>query len=204
MSTELAGALSGALIIASAIPYGVRTYQGRIKPNIVTWSLWTLIGLVLLLTYKSSGAGDNIWPAVFMFLDALIVMLLVVFKQRGEWRRLNTLEKFCLGIGLASLAMWFGVRESKELSQYALYVALVADACAAIPTIVFVWRFPADDRPFAWGLFAFGFGVAIFAISEHTIANYALPVWMALSAFFIALPLILYRMKRRVPIKDWV
>lgn len=204
LNTEFAGVISGAIISASAIPYVVRIYQGKIKPNIVTWSLWTLIGLVLLLTYKSSGARDNIWPVVFMFLNPLLVMLLVVFKQRGEWGRLNTLEKFCLGIGLASLAMWFGVRESKELSQYVLYVALVADACAAIPTIVFVWRSPADDRPFAWVLFAFGFGVAIFAISEHTIANYALPVWMALSAFFIALPLVLYRMKWRVPIKDWV
>src|SRR3954451_2598804 len=47
--------ISGGLVICSVIPYALRTYQGKIKPNVTSWGLWTLIGATLLLTYKSSG-----------------------------------------------------------------------------------------------------------------------------------------------------
>ncbi len=203
MSAETIGLISGLLVIVSAIPYGIRTYQGKIQPNLTSWSLWTLIGLVLLFTYKSSGAEANVWPAVFGFTNPLLITILVL-KRRGEWTKPNRVEVACLVFGLLSFGLWLGVRESKELSQYALYLAIVADACAAIPTIVFVWTQPNGDRPFAWAFFAVGYGLAIFAITEHTFANYVLPLWMFFGALSIALPLALYRWRQKVPLSEWI
>lgn len=203
MNTELIGMISGGIVIISAIPYSIRTYQGKIKPNITSWSLWTLIGLALLLTYKSSGAEANVWPALFGFTNPLIITILAI-KRKGEWTKLNIVERICLVVGLISFGMWLGMRESKSLVQYALYVAIIADACAAIPTILFVWTHPDGDRPFAWGLFSVGYALAIFAITDHTFANYALPVYMSVGSLSITTPLCLYRIKKRIPLKEWV
>lgn len=203
MSAETIGLVSGLLVVASVIPYSIRTYQGKVQPNLTSWSLWTLIGLALLLTYKSSGAEANVWPAVFGFTNPLLITLLVL-KQHGGWTKPNRFEMACLVFGLLSLGLWLGVRENKEMAQYALYLGIVADLFAAIPTIVFVWEHPNGDRPFAWTLYAVGYGLAIFAITDHTFANYALPLYMLFGSLSIAFPLVLYRWRHKAPLSEWV
>ena len=203
MNRESIGLISGIIVAVSIIPYAIRTYQGKIHPNPTSWTLWTIIGLALLLTYRSSGAEANVWPAVFGFVNVLLITILLI-KNREAWKKWETFEKACFAFGLVSLAMWLYTHDNEGLVQYALYIAILADTCAAIPTLTFVWRFPEKDRPFAWGLFALGYGLSIFAISEHTVANYALPLWVLFGSFFITLPLILHRVRHRVPLKDWI
>ena len=203
MSEETIGMVSGLLLIISIIPYSIRTYQGKIRPNLTSWSLWTLVGLVILLTYKSSGAEANVWPAVFGFTNPILITLLILRKQR-EWTKPEPIEIACLVFGLTSLGLWCVVRQNKDLSPYALYLAMVADLCAAIPTFAFVWSKPNGDRPFAWCLFAVGYGLAIFAITEHTFANYVLPAYMFVGALSLAFPLVQYRWKKKIPLSEWI
>ncbi len=203
MSAETIGLISGLLVVASAIPYGIRTYQQKIRPNLTSWTLWTLIGFALLLTYKSSGAKANLWPAVFGFINPLLISL-VAYRRHSKWAKLNKIEIACLVFGLLSFGLWFVVRRNENLTQYALYIAILADACAAIPTIVFVWTEPNGDRPFAWGFFSIAYGLAIFAITEHTFANYVLPLYMFFGGLSITLPLILYRLREKTPLSEWI
>ena len=203
MSKELVGLISGILVVISVVPYSIRTYQQKVHPNPTTWFLWTIIGLTLLLTYNSSGAGANVWPAIFGFTNPLLIFLLLL-HNREKWEKMNGVEKICLVFGIAALLVWLFVKDSKNLSQYALYIAIIADGCAAIPTISFVWNHPDKDRPFAWILFGIGYGLVIFAISDYTFANYILPLYMFVGALFIALPLIMYRIKKSIPLKEWI
>jgi uncharacterized membrane protein (UPF0136 family) len=99
--------------------------------------------------------------------------------------------------------MWAFMRQNPNRAQYALYVALVADICAAIPTIVFVWREPDRDRPLAWVIFAVGYFLAVFAIQQNTLANWIVPLYMTSVALVVAFPLALYRLRRRMPMKQW-
>lgn len=203
MSAETIGLVSGLLVAVSVIPYSVRTYQGKVRPNLTTWSLWTLIGLALMLTYKSSGAEANVWPAVFGLVNPLIITVIVVWRH-GGWTKLNRIEIACLVFCLLSFCLWMRVRESKEMAQYALYLAIVADLFAMIPTIAFVWAQPDGDRPFVWVFFAVGYGLTIFAITEHTFANYVLPFYMFFGAMSIALPLVLYRWRHKIALSEWI
>ena len=116
MSAEIIGLISGLLVIISAIPYVIRIYQGKIQPNLTSWSLWSFIGLALLLTYKSSGAQANIWPAVFGFISPVLITALVL-RQHGGWAKPNKIEIACIVFSLLSLGLWLKVHESKELSS---------------------------------------------------------------------------------------
>jgi uncharacterized membrane protein (UPF0136 family) len=196
------GVFSGGLVFFSIVPYAIRTYQGKIEPVPTSWSLWSLIGLAVLLTYRSSGAEANVWPAFFGFINPTLIVILSVWKRR-RWRRLTISERFCFFVGVGSLAMWAFMRQNPNRAQYALYVALVADICAAIPTIVFVWREPDRDRPLAWVIFAVGYFLAVFAIQQNTLANWIVPLYMTSVALVVAFPLALYRLRRRMPMKQW-
>lgn len=177
--------------------------QGVIEPNPVTWLLWTMIGLVVLLTYRSSGAEANIWPAVAGFVNPLVIAVWVL-KNWAQRKPFESFEYLCSAFCFISLVMWVFVRENKELSQYALYFAIIADACAAIPTLVFVLLYPEKERPFAWAMFGVGYGIGMFAITEHTIANYALPLYMLIAPISILIPLVRYRLRQKIPLKEWV
>ena len=202
MSAQSIGAWSGGLVFLSVVPYAIRTYERKIQPVPTTWALWSLIGLAVLLTYRSSGAEANVWPAVFGFINPTVITVLSVSRD-GIWRKPTISERFCFVFGLVSLAMWIFMRRDTNLAQYALYVALAADICAAIPTIVFVWTEPDRDRPLAWVIFAIGYSLAIFAIQQDTLANWIVPLYMTLVALIVAFPLALYRLRRRLPLKYW-
>ena len=203
MNKEIIGIVAGMIMLLTLIPYVWRLWHGKIQPNLASWFLWAVIALALLITYWGSGAKESIWMAVVGCINPFLVTILILVKYPGKIR-LNRLEQICLVIGIASLVLWFIFRNQKPLIQYALCVALLADACAAVPTAVCYWRDPSLDRPFAWGVFCLASALNIFAISEHTFANYAYPVWMTVGSCFITLPLVWYRIKKQIPLKEWV
>lgn len=200
---DLVGLISGILVFASIIPYGIRTYQGKIKPNMTSWTIWSVVGFALLLTYKSSGAGANVWPAVFGCLNPTIITLFAL-RHRNKWEKATWIDKSCLILGIMAIIAWCFVHNNKTMATYTLYVSIAADACASIPTIYLVWRKPEVDRPFAWILFAVGYGLGALAITEHTLANYILPMYMMIGTLFISIPLVLYRVKQKTPLREWL
>lgn len=203
LEKETIGVISGVLVVISVIPYAWRTWQGKIRPNVTSWGLWSLLGLVILLTYRSSGAEANLWPVIFGFTNPVLVTILAVIKN-GERTRFNKLEWSCVAICLISLGAWLLLRHDKSLAQYALYLALAADAVAAIPTFVFVTKHPDQDRPFAWGMFAVAYALTLFAVPEHTFANDLLPIYVVLGCGFITMQLAVFRIRTRAPAAEWV
>jgi hypothetical protein len=197
------GLLSGALVLLSIIPYAIRTYDGKIRPVPTSWSLWSLIGLAVLLTYRSAGASSNLWPAVFGFINPTLITIISISRHE-KWKKPNLAERLCFLFGVLSLLLWLALHHSRELSQLALGVAIAADLCAAIPTIKFVWSEPDRDRPLAWLLYGTGYFLALFAAPQNTFANWALPLYMTAISFSVALPLVLHRFRQQVPLKEWL
>jgi hypothetical protein len=181
----------------------MRTWQRKIVPNLVTWSLLSFISFVLLLTYKNAGAEESIWPAVATFLEAFCILLLILFRQKRTLRKLERNEIWCIVIGLLSLTMLLFTQGHDIYANYALYLAIVADACALTPTILSVWKNPENDRPFEWIIFAFGYSVSLLAISESDIVLYIFPLYMIFSTLAVAVPLVLYRIRNGLPLKEW-
>jgi len=137
------------------------------------------------------------------FTNPVIITVLAV-RQHSGLVKPSGLEVVCIIFTLLSLGLWLSVYDNIELVQYALYLAIIADLFALIPTLKFVWAEPNEDRPFAWILFGFGYGLAIFAITDDTFANYALPVWMFFAPLFVAFPLVLHRLRYNVPLSQWI
>ena len=206
MSAQTIGLLSGGLVIASIVPYAIRVYERKIHPVPTSWILWSFIALAILLTYRSSGAEANMWPVVFGFFNPTIIVILSVWRHE-KWKKLNEFEPYewlCLVFGILSIVMWLFMRQSQELSQYALYVAIVADTFAAIPTVILFKKEPEKDRPFSWFLFGVGYVIALFSITERTFANYALPIYLVAGSFTVTLLLVIPRIRRGIPLKEWI
>lgn len=203
MNTQSIGIISGVLCAAGFLPYAIRTYRKEIRPQITSWLLWALIALAILLSYKSVGATDNIWPAIVGLVGPTTITVLAVWKQ-GEWNSLRWYEYLCIPLCILALALWWKTQADPERAQFALYLSIVADACAAVPTIIFVWTHPDGDRPFIWLLFSVGMIISMMSITVFTWSNFIYPIYMTLGSTSVAVPLVLYRIKHKVAIQEWI
>jgi len=53
-------------------------------------------------------------------------------------------------------------------------------------------------------MFAVAYILALFAAPECTVANYILPIYMALGSGFIGWQLVRFRIKNRTPAAQWI
>lgn len=201
-TAELIGYVSGGIVFLSVLPYLWRVWQKKITPNMVSWTVWTILGLAFLLNYKAGGAQDNIWPAVFSFVNPLAVTILLFWKGKKKWP--DRLELLCGALGIASIVMWWFMKENIEMVAVALGIALLADSFAAIPTVRAAWKEPWLDRPFAWACYAAGYGLSLFVLPNWELVSWMLPVFMATVPFNVAFPLAWYRWRNGFPLKEWI
>lgn len=216
MTASFYGAVSGALIVASAIPYINTAIRGKNELHPVSWSLWALIGLALVVTYKSSGAEENFYAILASFGNTCAVLLIIFIRsyKKGQrfhlkdlkkiWRNLKKVEKACVILGLTALCMWVPIHTHKTWVQFALYLAIFADICAAIPTLKLLWQDPGRDKPVAWGLFTLGNIAALGAVTEHTFANYSVLVYMITVYGWVTIVTARHLIKIRAPLREWL
>lgn len=205
MDKELLNNASCIVVILSIVPYAWRTYQKKIQPLITTWSLWTVIVLVVFLTIKDSGDNANIWPIFFSLLNTLIVTILAIrAKDKYERMRFSKIECVCIALIVSALLVWMNIRDKPELVQFVLYGAVFANIVASAPTVINARANPASDRPMAWALLLLGYILALLAIEEYTSQNYVFPVFVIALATWMTATLTLYRLKNRIHIREWV
>lgn len=215
---EFFGKISGIIVTAGIFPYVWRVWRREITVNLVSWLIWLIAVFALVANYKVSGATENVWPAYFSCFNVTLIVLIALF--RGKRHPLHWYDWVCFVLGIISIAVWVVLTipqllkfieshvgylgTKKEIATYALCIGILADAFAAVPTFLFLLKEPWEDRPFAWLTYSFGYSLSFFAITEHTFANYVLPVYMTGMAAVICYPLIKYRIQQRIPIKQWI
>lgn len=180
------------------------------------------ISILLLSLFRGKKPKFTFLSANLLGLTLCLIGVEFIFPEYSEYNKypltifggifiLNFLgsmftkiDWICVGIAIVSMVLWYITKDDKELAQFALYVALFADLIAIIPTIVFLRKNPKKDRPAMWIIFSLGYFLSIFAITEHTIANYSLPLFMVIVPAFVWWPLVKYRWQNKIPLTQWI
>ncbi len=208
MEKEILGKIAGFIVFASAWPYMIRVAQGKIITNPASWAIWSLGSIAMLLNYKTAGAQDAFWPTVGGCINPNIVFLLTLYhrKKNPGKDKLKKRDYVCLGIGIVAIAAWVWIEKTghTEYAQYVVLLAIAADILGAIPTFLFLSEFPWKDRPFMWTFFGIGYLLGLLAVPVHNFANDTLLIYMFVMASTIAYPLVMYRIRIKEPLRNWV
>ena len=175
--TKVLVCFSAFLSILGAIAYIKDTFKGKTKPNRVSWFLWgtiPLIGTVAALEAKADP-----WATVRIFLAGflpLIVFIASFFNKRSYWK-LTFFDWICLFLAILATIFWAILEEPKM----AIFLAVIADAVASLPTVMKAWKMPETETG---STYLIGFIAAILVIPS-------IPVWnIENSAFQIYLILV--------------
>jgi hypothetical protein len=199
---ELFGLLAQLFTAASALPYIIGILRGVISPNPVSWGIWAFIGFIFLITSMTNPNADHVtimFTAILAF-NPFVIFILTLYKGIGE--PITKLEIFALIIAFISITLWYVTQDKPTVLP--IILAIFADLSALIPTIVFVYKHPDQDRPLMWSLFFLGASFTLLGIQSWNLESVLLPMYMASSVVIVIYPLVRYRVVNKLAIKEWV
>ena len=198
--TYFLGLLAQFILAISILPYVISIFRGTVKPNRISWFIWSIIGFAFwLITPSTADEVTKMLTVIFMVNPSIIFILTLV---KGESNKPDTLEIFSLFVGVSAIFVWYVFRNSSGL--FPISMAILADFFALIPTFRFVYRAPDEETPLAWICFFLGSLIAVFGIEQHTFESLLLPVYMTIGAFCVVFPLVRYRVRMKIPIRNWI
>ncbi len=196
----LLGLLAQFILAVSILPYTISIFRGTVKPNRISWFIWSVIGFAFwIITPQTADEVTKMLTVIFMVNPSLI-FILTLFK--GENQKPDGLEIFSLLVGLSAIVVWYLFRNSSGL--FPISMAIAADFFALLPTLRFVYMAPDEEAPLAWLCFFFGSFIALFGIEKYTLESLILPIYMTLGASLVVFPLVWYRIREKIPVKNWI
>ena len=198
--TYFLGFLAQFILAISILPYVISIFRGTVKPNRISWFIWGIIGFAFwLITPQTADEVTKMLTIIFM-VNPTIIFILTLFK--GENTKADTLEKFSLLVGLSAILIWYIYKDSSGI--FPISIAIAADFCALVPTLRFVFISPQEETPLAWIFFFLGSFIALFAIENYSLESILLPIYMTIGSFFVVFPLVRYRIKMKIPLRNWI
>jgi hypothetical protein len=194
------GLLAQFILAISIVPYTISIFRGTVKPNRISWFIWSVIGFAFWLITPNDADQVTKMLTLIFWINPTLIFILTLFK--GENIKPDTMEKFSLFVGLTAILVWLIFRDSSGVLP--TIIAIAADFCALLPTLRFVIKSPDEEAPLAWICFFLGSFIAIFGIEHYTLESLLLPVYMTFGAFLVVFPLIRYRIKMRIPMRHWI
>jgi aminoglycoside phosphotransferase (APT) family kinase protein len=186
--------LAVVLSMAGNVGYIIETYRGRIRPNRVTWTLWSLPPLIAFAAQVSRHVGGQAALTFACGLGALGVVG-ASFRSRGTGWKVTPVDLLCGALSLLCLAAW-GLTGSPEI---AILLAILTDAFPTLPTAIKAFRDPGSESKSAFLLFALSGLITLLTVKQWNLANYAYPAYILVLGSVILALIVLPRRRAAGP-----
>lgn len=138
------GTLAGLVAMVAAVPYVIDIVKNNVRPNTVSFALWTILLLISLFAQLSAGAS---WSVLMLVGDTIGTGTILVLCLAGYgYKKYGWLEKICFILAIIAIISW----QVTSQPLLAIILAIVADILAAIPTLAKSYRDPWSESPTMW------------------------------------------------------
>jgi hypothetical protein len=165
--------LGAALQLLGVLSYIRGTLRGVTKPNRVTWLLWGVIPIIATVAAWSDGVRWAVLPVFMAGLGPLLVFVFSFVNRNAYWK-LGWLDYACGLFSVGAIILWV----LTKTPAIAIVLSIIADALAAVPTLVKSWHRPETEKtgPFWAGLASQL--TAIAALRLFTFSELAFPLYL--------------------------
>lgn len=157
------GTLIGAV---GSLAYLVDTVKGKVKPNRVSFLLWSIAPLIAFAAQIKQGVGlESLMTFSTGFLP-LTVFIASLVNKKAEWK-ITKFDLVCGVLSILGLVLWLVTK----VGNIAITFSILADALAAIPTLVKAYRYPDTEIAWPWLATVFGVVLTLLTLNRLTFAN---------------------------------
>ena len=159
----IVGTIIGA---AGAFTYLWNTIKGKVRPNRVSFLLWSIAPLIAFAAQLKQGVGLQ---SLMTFSTGFLPFLTFVASftnKNAEWK-LTRFDITCGVLSILGLILWL----ITKVGNIAIFFSIVADGLAALPTIIRAYKNPETEIAWPWLATCFGVILTLLTLSEWTFAN---------------------------------
>ena len=151
---------------AGAIAYLVDTLKGRVKPNRVSFLLWSIAPMIAFAAQVRQGVGlESLMTFSTGFLP-LLTFLASFTNKKAVWK-LTPFDVACGVLSVIGLVLWLITR----VGNVAIFFSIVADGLAALPTLVKAYHHPETEIAWPWLATCIGVVLTLLTLERWTFAN---------------------------------
>jgi len=157
----------GTLIGSSgAVAYVWDTIKGKVKPNRVSYLLWSIAPMIAFAAQIKQGVGlESLMTFSTGFLP-LLTFTVSFGNKDAEWK-LTRFDVVCGFLSVVGLILWLVTK----VGNVAIFFSILADGLAALPTLVKAYKYPETEIAWPWLATCFGVVLTLLTLQELTFAN---------------------------------
>ncbi|MFG2526107.1 hypothetical protein [Streptomyces sp. NPDC048527] len=176
MAPDLIGVPAAAtLSLAGCLVYASRTLQGKVRPNGVTWLLWSVAPLIVFAAELSRQVGIAALTTLSVGLGPMLVFASAV-ARKGTLHRPSRAELACGTMSLLALAAWWRTQQPDA----AVALGIAADALATFPTLAKARRDPLSEDSCVYFCVAVGSLLTLATLTRWSFASMGFPSYLLL------------------------
>lgn len=172
MNKELVfGLLSVLVNLAGYVPYIRDILAQKVKPQRITWAIWTILTGIAFYNQIQNGGGYSVYFFGSTFFLVTIVLLLSIkygFKQTTRF------DIGCLVLALGLLGVFLVTKNT----IYTTYLAVGIDMFGALPTVYKTFRHPETEAYAQWVMAAIAGLFSMLALTTFSLVLIAYPLYV--------------------------
>jgi hypothetical protein len=174
--------LLGAFIASiGSLSYLIDTVRGRVKPNRVSFFMWSLAPLIAFGAEVRQGVGlQSLMTFMVGFLPLTTFIASFVNKQ-AEWK-LTRFDLFYGFLSLIGLILWFLTKSG----DVAIVFSILADGLAALPTIIKSFKYPETESAAPYFTGSLSAGISLLTAKAWNLATVGFPLYILLITLVMA------------------
>ncbi len=177
------GEISLVISITGVVPYILQILRGHVRPERMTWFVWTVILALAVWSYHASGATDSVWFLVGDLIVTAFVFMLAIWKGVGGWARRDVGYLF---IAASGLLLW----QLAGNPLLALCGIILADIMALLPTLTKALKDPFSESATTFSFSSVAALCGVVAVAEWNLLLLFYPFYLFLANFVTALVIV--------------
>lgn len=189
---EIAGYLTGIILIVGFIPYLVDIFRHKTKPERASWLIWGVLGTIAFFSQLASGAS---WSLVLTGVDTIIVLWILGLSIKdgvGGFTKLDITSLILAGIGIIA---WYFTHQPLA----ALLLVIFVDAIGVTLTIIKTYREPDTETMFAWLMASLAGLLSVVAVGKIDQTLLLYPAYIFLANGLVAATIVLGKRRAKAP-----
>ena len=166
----------GTLIsVAGSVAYLVDTLKGKIRPNKVSFLLWSIAPFIAFAAQIEQGVGLESLMTFITGFFPLLVFIASFLNKQAEWK-INRFDLLCGFLSVIGLILWM----ITKIGNIAIIFGILADGLAALPTIAKAYKYPDTELAWPWIATSLGVVLTLLTISHLNFANSGFIIYILL------------------------
>lgn len=187
---EIVGIVGVVLTFVAYIPYYRDILSGKTRPHVYSWSLWSLLTILIVALQIQGGAGPATWVTAAAGLLCVGVVFLSLKNGKRDITRSDTVVAV---LSLLAIIFWLFIHEP----EISLTLVILADLLAFIPTVRKSYVDPHSETLSLYITNALRFGLTLLAVEHYTYLSSGWVIAWAVGNALLSLMLIVRRVSMR-------